>query len=209
MGKEIRRVDADWEHPKMEGHNDNYKPLHNEDYESALSKWVDNYNLWKAGNYPQQKKAVAFSKLMESAHPNSKEFQNAYELLHTGEHPDQEELMKNENYIYEYPYWKWEDYPPDPNYYMPKPFKNPTWFQMYENVSEGTPISPKFETKEELVDYLVTNGDFWDQETGKGGWERKNAEYFVNQGFAFSGIITGSGKNCKIIEPRDDNGTIN
>lgn len=29
-----------------------------------------------------------------------------------------------------------------------------TWFQYYENISEGTPVSPAFETKDELLKYL-------------------------------------------------------
>jgi hypothetical protein len=41
--------------------------------------------------------------------------------------------------------------------------KECTWFQVYETVSEGTPVTPPFATKEDLANYLAINGDFWDQ----------------------------------------------
>jgi hypothetical protein len=64
----------------------------------------------------------------------------------------------------------WHGEPPDPKYYRP-PWTEAeaTWFQMYATVSEGTPVSPPFATKEELVEYLVANGDYWDQKRGHGG----------------------------------------
>lgn len=40
------------------------------------------------------------------------------------------------------------------DYLAEKP-KNPIGFQMYEEVSEGTPISPVFDNIESLVDWLV------------------------------------------------------
>lgn len=65
------------------------------------------------------------------------------------------------------------------------------WFQVWETVSEGTPVTPPFATKEELIDYLVGNGDFWDQNRRTQRprlvsamecqpWSREQAEHFVN-----------------------------
>jgi hypothetical protein len=64
----------------------------------------------------------------------------------------------------DYEYWDYNGMPPDKEYYRPdwKP-EDMTWIQVYETVSEGTPVTPPFATREELVDYLVNNGDFWDQ----------------------------------------------
>ena len=59
--------------------------------------------------------------------------------------------------------------------------KEATWFQAWETVTEGTPVTPPFATTDELVDYLVTRGDFWDQERGDGPWDRKSAEEFVTR----------------------------
>ena len=93
----------------------------------------------------------------------------------------------------------WWGCPPDPEY------RRPSWkeeditnYQMYETVSEGTPVSPVFETKEQLVDYLVKNGDYWDQSRRKQGncamncepWSRQQAENFVKAGWKPSMIMT-------------------
>lgn len=71
-------------------------------------------------------------------------------------------------------YPKYEDWtskrPDDPEYYLdydPDDEKLCTWWQLYESVSEGTPVSPPFATKEELASYLSTYGDFWEQERAK------------------------------------------
>lgn len=73
--------------------------------------------------------------------------------------------------------------PPEVEYYRPdwKP-EEMTWWQVYETVSEGTPVTPAFSTAEELIEYLVINGDFWDKRRGDGPWSRKNAEAFVKDG---------------------------
>lgn len=96
-------------------------------------------------------------------------------------------------------YWHhdWVGNPPDEKYY-----RSETWtedekdhYQMYETVSEGTPLSPVFATKEELVNFLCTEGDFWHKKP----WTRKNAESFVEIGFALSGIMA----NGRIYEPHE------
>ena len=47
---------------------------------------------------------------------------------------------------------------PDKNDYMPEwPDSERTHLMMYENTSEGTPISPAFETPEELARWLADN----------------------------------------------------
>ena len=79
---------------------------------------------------------------------------------------------------------------------------------MYETVSEGTPVTPPFATKEELVEYLIEHGDFWDQKRRKEGntimpcdpWTREQAETFVNDTeWAPSGMII-NGKYMSGIE---------
>jgi len=75
---------------------------------------------------------------------------------------------------------------PNPECYVEYKEEDATWYQLYENVSEGTPITPPFETKEELVDYLVENGDFWEY-----SWDREAAENIVGTGYAPSMIMAG------------------
>lgn len=72
------------------------------------------------------------------------------------------------------------DAPPSPDYFRPWKDGEGTWYQVWETLSEGTPVTPPFETKEELIDYLVDRGDFWDQEQGRKPWARDKAEKLVN-----------------------------
>lgn len=85
--------------------------------------------------------------------------------------------------------WLRDNSPPDPDYYRPWRDEDATWFQVWETVSEGTPATPPFATKEALVDYLVYHGDFWQQQLWKEndrfmqptppGYPREAAEKFV------------------------------
>lgn len=154
MGREIRMVVPNWEHPKNE--KGEYESMYDEDFPTAVKEWKKGYELWE-----------------------KKE----------GEYSD---IWKGDEY------WEYEG-TPDRERYRPVFAEKPTWFQMYETVSEGTPVTPPFATKAELVDYLVENGDFWDQSRGDGSWKRENAEKFVENGFAFSFVVD----NGEIKSPRD------
>ncbi|HEX8564120.1 MAG TPA: hypothetical protein VF648_00530 [Pyrinomonadaceae bacterium] len=125
MGREVRQVPPNWEHPKNE--NGIYQPMFEESYEVAISEWIENHQLWLKG-----------------------------------EHPDQRA---------EYKYFaQWDGDPPDIEYYnIYYTEDEATWYQLYETVSEGTPVSPPFETKEKLAQYLAENGDFWYQQDQKEG----------------------------------------
>jgi hypothetical protein len=144
MGREIRRVPKDWQHPKKE--DGSYHPMFDDNFDESLKTWLQEYELWKSG-----------------------------------EHPDQKKWPEEKNK----PYHAWAGGPPDPKYYNHNKNEK-VWFQMYETVSEGTPVTPPFETKEELVNYLTQNGTFWDSTC----WKKENAESFVNSGWAPSGIVT-------------------
>jgi len=85
-------------------------------------------------------------------------------------------------------WWDWEGGPPKREKYVPYKEIEATWFQMYETVSEGTPLSPPFATQAELVDWLVANKDFW----GYGPRTREVAERFVNTGWAPSMIVSNT-----------------
>jgi hypothetical protein len=53
---------------------------------------------------------------------------------------------------------QWDGPRPNPTHYMPLwPEAERTHFMMYELTTEGTPISPAFETKEALATWLVEN----------------------------------------------------
>ncbi len=61
-----------------------------------------------------------------------------------------------------------EDYGERPTFqeastgHIHRPWKDEeaTWFQVWQTVSEGTPVTPAFATRQELYDYLVKYGEF-------------------------------------------------
>ncbi len=76
-------------------------------------------------------------------------------------------------------------FPAESEYYRPYWEEGEaTWVQVYENVSEGTPVTPAFATKEELVDWLTNNNDFWGYK-----WTREQAEHFMETEWSLSGIM--------------------
>lgn len=161
MGREIRRVPPNWEHPKNE--KGEYIPIFDRLFKDAANEWVEEFLLWQKG-----------------------------------EHPDQKDNETKEKYPY---YWQWNGLPPNEKYYLSETLTvhDKTWFQVYETVSEGTPVTPPFPTKEDLVDYLVKHGDFWDQHLCDGGWDRKIAQDFVEKEWAPSMVFTGN----KLLMPRN------
>lgn len=89
------------------------------------------------------------------------------------------------------PFEEWYGGCPEPDDYMPDwDASVRTLFQMYENVSEGTPISPAFETPEELARWLADNN--------ASAFGRMTATYdqwlsTIKEGWAPSAVFTSSG----------------
>lgn len=104
MGREVRMVPSDWNHPKDEN-TGQFKPL-KEGYKNALDDFM----------------GIVGEKGLQAA------------IEECGDAPDK------------------EDYMPD----WPSSQKN--HYMMYENTSEGTPLSPAFDNKEDLARWLADNG---------------------------------------------------
>jgi len=87
-------------------------------------------------------------------------------------------------------YGGWADWEPmpTPDVYRPAFTSEPTCYQIYETVSEGTPVSPVFETKDEMIVWLVNQGHSW-----------KAAEKFTELGFAFSLTIVTGGDGNRVV----------
>lgn len=88
-------------------------------------------------------------------------------------------------------HWLQDERGPDPAYYRPWKDEEATWVQLWQTVSEGTPVSPAFATEEELIQYLAVNGDFWDQNRDRNtvqrrmkGWGEERARAFVKAGWS-------------------------
>lgn len=142
MGREVRRVPKDWQHPKKREFNylkncyeERYQPMHDRSFATAMDEWIAEWKAWDRGERP--------------------------------------DYCSDENR--NLPYWEWEGPPPDPAYFMPDwPDSERTHLMMYEDTTEGTPISPAFETPEELARWLVDNhaSAFGGMEGSYEGWLR-------------------------------------
>ncbi len=66
-----------------------------------------------------------------------------------------------------------------------------TWYQFFEDVTDGTPLSPPFATKEELINYLCTEGSFYHKEHPDtcALFSREAAEKFVDDEFMPSFVL--------------------
>ena len=116
MGREVRRVPADWEHPKDD--HGRYAPLFGGSFSSAAKDWDEGKARWDAG--------------------------------------ERESWAKDQGA--EVSFEEWDGPRPNADHYMPDwPAEERTHLMMYEATSEGTPISPAFETPEKLACWLVDN----------------------------------------------------
>jgi hypothetical protein len=50
MGREIRRVPENWQHPKND--NGHFKPLYDRSFEEAAAQWKENFRKWESGEDP-------------------------------------------------------------------------------------------------------------------------------------------------------------
>lgn len=199
MGREVRMVPADWVHPKYdENHpeviagNDyligRYIPKLAQSYEDAVIQWesedLPEYQraeqLWAegfvmsyAGSYEDGKKKIPIDEFVTNWNSNP-----AHDWHKAPENPT-------------FDWWMEEPDEPNPEYYMPNwKDEETTHFMMYENTSEGTPISPAFATPEELATWLA--------DTGASSFADYTATYeqwlsTINRGFAVSAVMDGNG----------------
>jgi len=153
MGREIRMVPPNWEHPtKLDrlGRTQDVQ-MYDRTFEDSFAEWLSDFDRVRAGDLEGYE---------VECYPNG--------LI---------------DWIQD------EGAPLDPEFYRPWKDCEGTWYQVWQTVGEGSPVSPPFETKAELVDYLTENGDFWDQSRGNRPSSREAYESFVEMGFAMSGLM--------------------
>ena len=178
MGREIRRVLPNWEHPREPcGHIPNarhaedmvngccYIPLYDgREFFDHLDRWVTDARGYVEG----------------TAEPATPRYLAAI-AAHKAEHGQ----MRNEGLV------DWMFTPPNPKRYTPIVTEaEATWVQCYENVTEGTPVSPPFEDPEDLIDWLASSRSW-----GFGGdadpGPREDVARFVYAGFAPTVVVVG------------------
>jgi len=210
MSREIRRVPANWQHPKgiykridsgCYVFKEEYRPMNQGTHEDAIKsfeenvkEWMDGWRLWSQGLYLDygSKKKVPIAKKLKEWEQDLIEERKKYK--YTDDYRAAE-MMKYRTGI-----CSWEDVNgdlpryPNPDDYMPEG----DWWQVFEEVSEGTPITPPFATAEELIDWMASNKDFWGHQ-----WSRDGAEQLVKDGSAFSLIAVNEGGKVKVYEPHE------
>ena len=136
MGREIRRVPQDWQHPK--DRHGNYRAMYDIPYRTAADEWIANFEAWRRGETP---------------HGSLDDFLYAYS-------PPYAETFRERE-------WTPEE---------------ATHYQIYETVSEGTPVSPVFATTDEMRAWLIDQGH-----------SERAADGFIRTGWVFSALFTSSG----------------
>lgn len=187
MGREIRRVPVRWKHLKtvrkqLSGEDIHYRPMYQRDFDEAykewqadLEDWYEGYELWHKyglykgydGTYEPIEQVIAEQKAYY--------VDNGYDRWHTLDIA----LMDTGEFDYE-AYNGAPPRSPSPNDYMP----HGNWYQLFENVSEGTPLTPPFKTKKQLVEWLANNEDFWGHR-----WTREQAAAMVKDEYAPSMVM--------------------
>lgn len=140
--------------------------------------------------YPINSPGMTFKSLYQGYEKDAEEWRQGFLDWESGKRPDNDDKY----------YWEYAGRCPEKDDYVDYDGVEPTWYQLYETVSEGSPVTPPFATEQELVEYLVKHGDAWDQRRGNGGWSREAAERMVGSGYAPSMIVV-QGKG--IMEPRN------
>lgn len=124
MGREVRKVPADWQHPKDA--RGRYIPLHGGSFAESAAEWDESTARWAKG-----------------------------ERRNWGNDTWQPIEPEYVGMTYE----EWSGPRPVASDYMPDwPADQRTHLMMYEDTSEGTPISPAFATPEELARWLADTG---------------------------------------------------
>ena len=147
MGRQVRRVPKDWQHPKYD--NGAYIPLQGRCFEEDEREWIEWQEAWNEGIFPNGEPIPSDSSLED----------------YYGPRPRPEDYMPS-----------WND-------------EERTHLMMYEDTSEGTPISPAFETAEELARWLADTGAnaFGGMTASYGQWLA-----MINDGWAPSAAFTES-----------------
>lgn len=136
MGRQVRKIKPGWQHPQEGYYSDGtirYRPLFEGPFSKKLAAWQEGQEKWSQGLVedwaPERHNAPL--KLWKPLEPQHMKF--TWSEWH-GECPREEDHM---------PEWAPGE---------------ATLFVMYEDTTEGTPISPAFESPHELARWLDHTG---------------------------------------------------
>lgn len=161
--RELRMVPPNWAQPRKRV------------YDELTKRYEDRYI--KTYNYPYR---LAIANWIanhlaweDNTHPNKAGCHNICDNLKPDKYPHYASYAYDAPRVGDFrPDWKEEEM---------------TWYQVYTQYF-GEPVTPPFATRDELVEYLVENGDFWDQTRRREGcwllpfkpWPRESAEWIAH-----------------------------
>lgn len=198
MGREVRRVPMDWQHPTVWRERWDRstgtspmtlvpRPLF-DDYAGSLADWEREKAKLQAREGSSWEFRVEYH-LTGWSTPGSAEVPEVrpfHVMTGEGEVPVR---VRDEDNLHELLMAAHESDRPDPADYMPEfPEGTATGWCMYETTSEGTPISPVLGTPEELAHWLADNGasTFGSMTTTYEHWLR-----MIRAGWAPSAVAVG------------------
>lgn len=154
MGREIRRVPANWEHPKKKG---NYIPLRADSYRERAAEWDEADAKWQQGLRDDWNGGWK---------PREADEQHMAYAEWAGERPEEKDYMPD-----------WAE-------------SERTHIQMYEDCTEGTPISPVMDTPEKLARWLADNGA-----SAFGGMTATYEQWLatIHAGYSIGMVVMGNG----------------
>lgn len=132
LNRKVRKVPKDWEHPKDK--NGNYIPLFDgAKYKEAVDRWDIEAEKWEQGFYDRTSLDASGTWQIEWLPKESleKDLRNLSFSEWNSDRPNEDDYTPT-----------WEDNEAD-------------HFMMYEECTEGTPLSPAFASKEELAEWLA------------------------------------------------------
>jgi hypothetical protein len=196
MGREVRRVPMNWQHPMewREQWDRNRGAVRMqlvpralfEDYPAAVARWESD------GAELDRREGFDWTFWSEYCLTGYKGQKDTEPTLHPFDLTDDEQVtVRDADHLHELLTTKHAAERPDPDDYMPEfPAGTATGWCMYETTSEGTPISPVFETPEELARWLADTGA-----SAFGGMTATYEEWLgmAQAGWAPSGVSTSSG----------------
>jgi hypothetical protein len=164
MSREVRRVPLDWQHPmtwverwdRVEGRSRMRlvpRALH-ESYPDALAYWE------QEGEELSRREGFDWTFWSEYCLTGYKGRDDSEPVIHPyGEEDDKQVPVRDADHLHELLMANHDRQRPDPSDYMPEFVEGTAvgWC-MYETTSEGTPISPVFETPEALAHWLADTG---------------------------------------------------
>ncbi|HUY79035.1 MAG TPA: hypothetical protein VMV29_19835 [Ktedonobacterales bacterium] len=166
MSREIRRVPPNWQHPRYEpddrsGRTGQYRPLYDEAFDTVMVSWWQEASAWIAQVRRGETPADGW-------YPET----------------DEQATWARANPLRAYA--EWVGNPPDPESYRDVFTVEPTAYQIYETVTEGTPVSPVFPTEEALVAWCQQAHP----ETHWPALSEQAARRFVTAGYAPSMVLS-------------------